>query len=80
MKIIKLHEQVTIYTHDNGQWDNESTRQEYEPVYVNTDCIESMSQAGITRIRMVSGDVLSVFEGVEDIMLAIGKQIHEVSE
>jgi uncharacterized protein YlzI (FlbEa/FlbD family) len=78
LKILKLHEPVTISGTDN--WGEPENRTEYEPVFVNVFHIESMNEVGLTRLRMVSGSTLTVIESVEDIMLAAGQQIHEVSE
>ncbi|ADW76548.1 hypothetical protein Rahaq_4973 (plasmid) [Rahnella aceris] len=66
--IIKLSQQV-IYGWEDGA--------KYEPVWVNTNLIESMSWAGLTHIKMSSGDKIKVKEPIEEILQFLKEQPHD---
>lgn len=63
--IIQLSQQVIISKQADYGWVDGA---EYEPVWVNTNLIESMSWAGLTYIHMSSGDKIKVKEPIEEIL------------
>lgn len=71
--MIELEQQVMIERHDNDGW---GRRQEFQSVWVSPHRIESISVVGITRLRMISGDVIDVRQTPEEILiLSFGEPI-----
>lgn len=71
--MIELQQKVIVNRQEYGEWVNHA---EYEPVYLDPNRIESMILVGITRIRMISGDVIEVKETPLEIQkIAYGPQI-----
>lgn len=71
MKFIKLSQKVTIERQGDYGWEPETV---YEPVYVAAEHIVSMHFAGITTLKMTSGERIDVKETPEEItaMIAAG--------
>ncbi|MEN0615513.1 hypothetical protein [Klebsiella indica] len=65
MKIIKLSQRATVERQGKYGWESETI---YEPIFVFADHIESMTSAGLTYIRMVSGARIEARESPEAII------------
>ncbi|ENY3782585.1 flagellar FlbD family protein [Citrobacter koseri] len=65
MKIIKLYERATVERQGKYGWEPETI---YEPIYIVAEHIESMSFAGNTSLKMVSGEQIIVRETPEEIV------------
>ena len=70
MPFIKLTMQCSIYQPPSTST-SERTRSAYEPIYVNSDNIETLYEAGITIVRMASGERNNVIEKPEAILALI---------
>lgn len=68
MKIIKLSQQCTIEKQGKYGWDPETV---FEPIYIFVDHIETLTPAGITYIKMRSGERIQVKETPEEIISMI---------
>ncbi|CAM4193016.1 hypothetical protein [Klebsiella grimontii] len=65
MKFIKLTQDSTVER--QGKYGRE-TETVYDPVFIAVDHIESMIFAGLTYLRMASGDRITVRETPEEII------------
>lgn len=65
MKFIKLSQKATIERQGMYGWETETV---YEPVFVVADHIVSMYFAGITILKMTSGERIDVKETPEEII------------
>ena len=75
--MIELEQQVIIEQHDSDGW---GRRQEFQSVWISPHRIESISVIGITRLRMISGDVIDVRQTPEEILiLSFGEPLHMAS-
>lgn len=70
MKFIKLTQNSTVEF--QGKYGRE-TETVYDSVFIAPDHIESMATAGITYIRMTSGDRIEVRETPEEIIAIIAE-------
>lgn len=68
MKIIKLSQQTAVERQGKYGWETDTI---FEPVFLSANHIESMSPAGLTYIRMVSGERITVKETPEEIVSLI---------
>lgn len=68
MKFIKLSQRATVERQGKYGWEAEKI---YEPVFIATGHIESLSFAGLTCIRMASGERIQVRETPEQIISLI---------
>lgn len=78
MPFIKLTMQCSIYQPPSTSA-IESTRSAYEPLYVNSDNIETLFESGITIVRMASGERFDVIEKPEAILALINQCVQRVS-
>lgn len=78
MSFIKLTMQCSIYQPPSTSA-IENTRSAYEPLYVNSDNIETIFDAGITIVRMASGELFNVIEKPEAILALINPCVQKVS-
>lgn len=71
MKILELNQQATVSRQVDSiiGWEDEVV---YDPIFVFAEHIESFSFAGLTRIKMASGDSFSVKETPEEIFEMLG--------
>lgn len=65
MKFIKLSQRVTIERQGKYGWEPETI---YEPVFVAAEHVVSMNFAGITILKMTSGERIDVKETPEEII------------
>lgn len=65
MKFIKLTQNSTVEFQGKYGREYETV---YDPVFIAPDHIESMTTAGLTYLRMVSGERISVRETPEEII------------
>lgn len=63
--IIKLSQRATIEKQGKYGWESESI---YEPIFINVDRIETFYFAGLTLIKLASGDRVEVRETPEEII------------
>ena len=68
MNILKLSQQCTVEKQDNYGWASETV---YEPIYIFVEHIESLTPAGITYVKMRSGERIQVKENPEEIIALI---------
>ncbi|WP_369788363.1 hypothetical protein [Rouxiella sp. WC2420] len=69
--MIELQQSVIIERHDEDGW---GRRQEFESIWISPHAIESIFFAGLTRIRLISGDVIDVKQTpAEVLILAFGE-------
>lgn len=68
MKIIKLSQQGTVEKQGKYGWISETI---FEPIYIFVDHIETLIPAGITHIKMRSGECIQVKETPEEIISLI---------
>jgi len=71
---IELSQQCQIVRPVDAPWGYE-TDTVYEPVWVNAGNIEAMSWAGVTRVKMISGEVIQCQETPAGIMAKISEQV-----
>ena len=62
--MIELQQQVTLERHDSEGW---GKHQIFESVWVAPHRIESITVIGLTRLRMISGDVIDVKQSPDEI-------------
>ncbi|WP_394743806.1 flagellar FlbD family protein [Escherichia coli] len=74
MKIIKLRQQTAVERQGKYGWETDTV---FEPVFLSSNHIESMSPAGLTYIRMVSGERITVKETPEEIIALINGENDE---
>lgn len=76
MIIIQLNQQVQVTTYGgrlpSGSLESE-TRTEVEPIFVVMDNVESFSYCGVTRLKMTSGDVITVEDTPEEILRVLNE-------
>lgn len=72
MKFIKLSQKVTIERQGNYGWEPETV---YEPVFVASEHIVSMYFAGLTILKMSSGERIEVKETPEEIVELIEGEV-----
>lgn len=65
MKFIKLNQQATVERQGKYGWVSDTV---FEPVFLSVNHIESFSPAGLTYIRMSSGERITVKETPEEII------------
>lgn len=68
MNIIKLSQQCTVEKQGKYGWEPETV---YEPIYIFVEHIESVAPAGITYVKMRSGERIQVKENPEEIIALI---------
>lgn len=68
MKFIKLSQRATVEHQGKYGWEPETV---YDPVFIAPDHIESMNSAGLTYLRMASGERIEVRETPEEIIALI---------
>ena len=71
---IELRQQCRIERPVDAPWEYE-TDTVYEPVWVNAGNIETMSWEGVTRVKMISGEVIQCQETPAGIMAKISEQV-----
>ena len=71
---IELSQQFQVERRVDAPWEYE-TDTVYEPVWVNTGNIESMSWSGVTRVKMISGDIIHCQGTLAEIMAKISGQV-----
>ncbi|WP_338636999.1 hypothetical protein V6L80_00860 [Erwinia persicina] len=64
---IELSQQCKIERRVDAPWEYE-TNTVYEPTWVNAGNIETMSYAGLSRVRMISGEIIWVRETPAEII------------
>ncbi|HAK7427692.1 TPA: flagellar FlbD family protein [Salmonella enterica] len=74
MKILKLSQQATISRQVDSiiGWEEETI---YEPIFVVAEHIESFLFAGVTHIKMTSGERIIVRETPDKILTLIGAEV-----
>lgn len=74
MKIIKLSQSCTLSRKVDSivGWEDKTV---YEPVYINANHIESFAYAGITYIKMTSGEQIKVSESPEEILKLLQDEV-----
>lgn len=72
MIFIKLNQKVTIERQGNYGWEPETV---YEPVFVASEHIVSMYFAGLTILKMSSGERIEVKETPEEIVELIEGEV-----
>lgn len=70
MNFIKLNQKNTIERQGAYGWEPHCV---YEPVFISADHIESMFFAGLTSIKMCSGERIEVRETPEEIITLLGE-------
>lgn len=70
--IIKLSQRATIETQGKYGWESESI---YEPIFINVDRIETFYFAGLTLIKLASGDRVEVRETPEEIIALLEGEV-----
>lgn len=68
MKFIKLSQKGTVEHQGKYGWVPETV---YEPVFVSAEYIVSMYFAGLTTLKMITGEQIEVSETPEEIMTLI---------
>lgn len=68
MNIIKLSQQCTVEKQGKHGWEPETV---FEPIYIFVEHIETLAPAGITYIKMRSGERIQVKETPEEIISLI---------
>ena len=74
MIFIKLNQKVTIERQGNYGWEPETV---YEPLFVATEHIVSMYFAGLTTLKMTTGERIEVRETPEEIVALIDGSNHD---
>lgn len=75
--MIELEQQVMIERHDSDGW---GRHQEFQSVWVSPHRIESITVVGLTRLHMISGDVIDVRQTPEEVLwLCFGDPLHLLS-
>lgn len=70
--IIKLSQRATIEKQGKYGWEPESI---YEPIFINVDRIETFYFAGLTIIKLSSGDKVEVRETPEEIIALLEGEV-----
>ncbi|EMN0593170.1 hypothetical protein REW02_001782 [Klebsiella aerogenes] len=70
--IIKLSQKFTIEKQGKYGWESESI---YEPIFINVDRIETFYFAGLTLIKLASGDRVEVRETPEEIIALLEGEV-----
>ncbi|WP_220788615.1 flagellar FlbD family protein [Klebsiella aerogenes] len=70
--IIKLSKRATIEKQGKYGWESESI---YEPIFINVDRIETFYFAGLTLIKLASGDRVEVRETPEEIIALLEGEV-----
>ncbi|MGO0671525.1 flagellar FlbD family protein [Klebsiella michiganensis] len=70
MKFIKLSQRGTVEHQGEYGWESATV---YDPVFIAPDHIESMTSAGLTYIRMASGERIEVRETPEEIIALLAE-------
>ncbi|KMV90414.1 hypothetical protein HMPREF9693_05446 [Klebsiella oxytoca 10-5249] len=74
MIFIKLNQKVTIERQGQYGWEQDAV---YEPVFVAAEHIVSMYFAGLTTLKMTTGERIEVRETPEEIMTLINGSNHD---
>lgn len=72
IRIIKLNQQCIIETRGEFGWEPKTV---YEPTYLVSGHVESLTSCGNTVIRMVSGEKVIVKENIEEVCELLGYPI-----